>query len=897
MNRIEITLYGLLTAALLAWPFSAKAAEVAGIVIIASGDVQAVQADHSSRALKRRSSFYVGEVIKVAENGKAQIRFTDGTLLSLRPDTEIRVDAFHYEQGGDGAQDKNFFTLLKGGFRTITGAVGKRHPDAYRVSTPVATIGVRGTNYSVAMDKQLYVGVWQGGVTVSNDKGKLDLGMNAAFNFAQIAGTGQTPKGLISAPAILLDRTDAVQAARDLHGESRQQPEKPAAQEGEKKESAANGEAAAAAATEAIPPSEQPGKPHDGTGTVAKPEEGQPAVAISTPGNNGQAKDSEPATPITEHLDETNSPAGFASSKESGLAPPDTALQASPPMITTVSPGSILAAATGGTVFAQPAYTDLNNDGVPDLFTGTDKRLSDAELVSLDRLGLMMSGGNPSPYPILLGKANDGGGGAPLFVRKGVPATDATFDSAAAVDVIRKGGASVAAGTLQTDPVYPVSWGTWNGTTANPVLIQTDSTDPTVTTPLATQVFWITALPTAPTAIGSRTGKNIYRNVIAYQGGSSAGPIGALYMASAIDFATGAVQGDMRIHTSTTDYWDMQFGGTLNSNVLNLSVTAPNSVFNSAVNGKQPANGALDAFFTGANGDAIAGAFDFQTTSGPSSDVDGIFLIDDKPVGDLRLSAAEQGSIDRVGLAVVDNMSTVDPNAAAPLLANATDGAAGSPILVDTALNIFGFPNHVMRQGVTTLTNLQANPSYMRPSDSITVTLPVSWGTWNNDLAGAVVDQYDHEDPLLSAAIASPVNWMAVVPTTAATVAGLTGVVGYTNLIGMIGTSSGGNIVSPSATATVDFGTAAVSGSMNFNTNAGDIWNSNFSGTLSGPALNITSVNGTVNGATPIAGKINGYLTGPRAEGMAGVFDYEAPSNRAIHAEGSFVLGCGTVCP
>jgi hypothetical protein len=30
---------------------------------------------------------------------------------------------------------------------------------------------------------------------------------------------------------------------------------------------------------------------------------------------------------------------------------------------------------------------------------------------------------------------------------------------------------------------------------------------------------------------------------------------------------------------------------------------------------------------------------------------------------------------------------------------------------------------------------------------------------------------------------------------------------------------------------------------------------------------------------------------------MTGVFDYEAPSNRAIHAEGSFVLGCGTVCP
>ena len=897
MNRAKIKLYGLLIAAALACSFSAKADDAAGIVIIASGDVQAVQADHSLRALKRRSSFYVGEVIKVAENGKAQIRFADGTLLSLRPDTEIRIDAFHYRQGGDGAQDQNFFTLLKGGFRTITGAVGKQHPDAYRVNTPVATIGVRGTNYSVALDKQLYVGVWQGGVTVSNDKGKLDLGMNAAFNFAQIAGAAQMPKGLLAAPAILLDRTDAIQAVRDIHDASRLVAEKPAAQEAEKKESAANGETAAAAATGATSAPERPGEPQHNISIAANPEQGQAAVATAAPAHDGQVKSSLPAGSVAGNLDENNLPAGFVMAKVNGLAPTDTVITLLPPMMNAAIQGDVLTMATGGTVFAQPAYTDLNNDGVPDLFASTDKRLTDAELVSLDRLGLMMSGGNPSPYPILLGKASDGGSGAPLFVRKGVPATDATFDGAAAIDVIRKGDASLVAGTPQTDPVYPASWGTWNGTSANPVLVQTDSTDPTVATPLATQVFWLTALPTAPAAIGSLTGKNIYRNVIAYQGGSSAGPIGALYMASAIDFATGAVQGDMRIHTSTTDYWDMQFGGTLNSNVLNLSVTAPNSVFNSAANGKQPANGALDAFFTGVNGDAIAGAFDFQTTSGPSSDVDGIFLVDDKPVGDLRLSAAEQGSIDRVGLAVVDNMSTADPLAVAPLVAKATDGAAGSPILVDTTLNAFGFPNHVMRQGGTTLTNLQANPSYMRPSDSVVVTLPVSWGSWNNDLAGAVTDQYDHEDPLLTTAVARPVNWMTVVPTAAATVAGLTGVVGYTNLIGLTGTSSGGNIVSPSATATVDFGTAAVSGNMNFNTNAGDVWNSNFSGTLNGPALNITSVSGTVNGATPIAGTVNGYLTGPRAEGMAGVFDYEAPSNRAIHAEGSFVLGCGTVCP
>ena len=130
-----------------------------------------------------------------------------------------------------------------------------------------------------------------------------------------------------------------------------------------------------------------------------------------------------------------------------------------------------------------------------------------------------------------------------------------------------------------------------------------------------------------------------------------------------------------------------------------------------------------------------------------------------------------------------------------------------------------------------------------------------------------------------------------------ATISALTGSFSYTNLVSLIGTSSGGSIVSPSAAATVDFGSSAVSGNMNFNTNLGDNWSTNFSGTLTGPALNITTVGGTVNGATPIIGKVNGYLTGPKAEGMAGVFDYEASGNPATHAEGSFILGCGTICP
>ena len=110
----------------------------AGIVIVASGNVTANQEGQPGRALKRRSIFYTGDVIVVGEKGKAQVRFQDGTILSLTSGTRLRIDAFQYSGDTDNDNDTNIVTLLKGGFRTITGAVAKKNPAKHRVNTPVA---------------------------------------------------------------------------------------------------------------------------------------------------------------------------------------------------------------------------------------------------------------------------------------------------------------------------------------------------------------------------------------------------------------------------------------------------------------------------------------------------------------------------------------------------------------------------------------------------------------------------------------------------------------------------------------------------------------------------------------------------------------------------------------
>ena len=187
-------LFGLLTPAM--------AAELVGKVIVASGQVQAQDAEGTLRKLKRRSPVYEGDTLLTGANSRAQIRFKDGALIALRADSQFELSSYQFNSA-QGGEDKAVMKLVSGGFRTITGQIGKADKEDYQVSTPVASIGIRGTNYeAVLVDSSVYAGVWQGGVTVENDQGSLNLGADSDFSFVQV-DPGQPPKGLLAPPTAL----------------------------------------------------------------------------------------------------------------------------------------------------------------------------------------------------------------------------------------------------------------------------------------------------------------------------------------------------------------------------------------------------------------------------------------------------------------------------------------------------------------------------------------------------------------------------------------------------------------------------------------------------------------------------------------------------------------------
>ncbi|MBI3068888.1 MAG: hypothetical protein HYY79_08465 [Betaproteobacteria bacterium] len=110
----------------------------------------------------------------------------------LPPLTEFRVDDYRYEGRTDGTE-KGFFSLLKGGLRTITGAIGRTNRPTYQVSTVTATIGIRGTEYLARIVNSLEVHVGEGSLFLTNNAGK----------FAVDAGTSVFIADQNSRPVIL----------------------------------------------------------------------------------------------------------------------------------------------------------------------------------------------------------------------------------------------------------------------------------------------------------------------------------------------------------------------------------------------------------------------------------------------------------------------------------------------------------------------------------------------------------------------------------------------------------------------------------------------------------------------------------------------------------------------
>jgi len=155
---------------------SALAQQVsAGTVVFVSGPVELVAADGSRKPLQSGASIRAGEQVATGADGYAHVRMVDNAFVAVRPQSRLSIETYDYDAANPAAS-RIKLQLHEGNARTVSGKGGEAAKHNYRFNTPMAAIGLRGTDYTVlSTDTATRVSVSRGAVAVT----PLGAGCNA----------------------------------------------------------------------------------------------------------------------------------------------------------------------------------------------------------------------------------------------------------------------------------------------------------------------------------------------------------------------------------------------------------------------------------------------------------------------------------------------------------------------------------------------------------------------------------------------------------------------------------------------------------------------------------------------------------------------------------------------
>jgi FecR protein len=188
-NSLKLKQTGLLIAGLLVSQL-AFAASV-GTVTFTTEGATITHADKTITPAKKSAELVAGDVIDT-NAGRLQLSLIDGGKVSLQPNTTYKIERYEFASGKEDGSEYAITELVKGGLRTVSGLIGHKNRDHYQLKTAVATIGIRGTEFTVNFnDNNLLMTTNHGSVDVCNIGGCLNA---VSGQTIQVAGLGASPK-------------------------------------------------------------------------------------------------------------------------------------------------------------------------------------------------------------------------------------------------------------------------------------------------------------------------------------------------------------------------------------------------------------------------------------------------------------------------------------------------------------------------------------------------------------------------------------------------------------------------------------------------------------------------------------------------------------------------------
>ncbi len=150
-NPVVASMALLLLMANPAFAVSAGEVRVVGEVTLLIGEVTLVSQDGVARSVERGGAIREGDRIETGAGGHVHLRFVDGGRLSVRPSSRLQIEDYRHA-GEQQTLTTIKFRLDEGLVRSITGSWGEAERERFRLNTPLAAIGVKGTDFVVRSD-------------------------------------------------------------------------------------------------------------------------------------------------------------------------------------------------------------------------------------------------------------------------------------------------------------------------------------------------------------------------------------------------------------------------------------------------------------------------------------------------------------------------------------------------------------------------------------------------------------------------------------------------------------------------------------------------------------------------------------------------------------------------
>ena len=170
-----------------------KGPQSVGQVVKIQGKTFAISKNYKRRKLDIGNEVFVGDRIFTGVKGFIRLSMIDNAKIDLRCNSEMVIEDYQLLRGSN----RSVLHLIKGSVRKITGSIGKVADDIYEMRTPLATVGVRGTEYAIRVlqshgcdgsldvnSQGLFVKVNKGAIDIKSNKQKVSLSKGDAAHLS-----------------------------------------------------------------------------------------------------------------------------------------------------------------------------------------------------------------------------------------------------------------------------------------------------------------------------------------------------------------------------------------------------------------------------------------------------------------------------------------------------------------------------------------------------------------------------------------------------------------------------------------------------------------------------------------------------------------------------------------